>query len=104
MILPHRIIEHKDIHIVDYEAKTYVNSYDSMCQCGSKLLFGVDSRFEVQSLMLNVVCLMLNILLSISTRNIIFADAMKHREINKRYKNCDYTPNLVCIGACLLRI
>ena len=39
MILPHRNIGHKDFHIVDYEAKTYVISYDSMCLCGSKLLF-----------------------------------------------------------------
>jgi hypothetical protein len=50
MILPHRIIGHKDFHIVDNEAKTYVNSYDSMCLCGSKLLFGVGSRFKVLSL------------------------------------------------------
>jgi hypothetical protein len=44
MILPHRIIVHKDFHIVDNEAKPYVNSYDSMCLCGSKLFFGVDSK------------------------------------------------------------
>jgi len=43
MILLHRNIGHKGFHIVDYEAKTYVISYDSMCLCGSKLLFGVDS-------------------------------------------------------------
>ncbi|MBM3434843.1 MAG: hypothetical protein FJY07_01340 [Bacteroidetes bacterium] len=48
MILPHRNIGHKDFHIVDYEAKTYVDSYDSMCLCGSKLLFGVDSKMKKQ--------------------------------------------------------
>jgi len=43
MILPHRNIGHKGFHMVDYEAKTYVIFYDSMCLlCGSKLLFGVD--------------------------------------------------------------
>jgi hypothetical protein len=31
MPLPHRIIGHKDFHIVDSELKTYVDSYDSMC-------------------------------------------------------------------------
>jgi|GEM_PF-5261505 len=46
MILPHRNIGHKGFHIVDYEAKTYVIFYDSMCLCGSKLLFGVDSRMD----------------------------------------------------------
>jgi len=48
MILPHRNIGHKGFHIVDYEAKTYVIFYDSMCLCGSKLLFGVDSRLKIQ--------------------------------------------------------
>jgi len=55
MILPHRNIGHKDFHIVDYEAKTYVDSYDSMCLSrrsgtgrGSKLLFGVDSTLILQ--------------------------------------------------------
>jgi hypothetical protein len=46
MILPHRIIEHKYFRIVDYEAKAYVNSYDSMCLCGSKLLYEVGSTIE----------------------------------------------------------
>ncbi|MBM3435683.1 MAG: hypothetical protein FJY07_05630 [Bacteroidetes bacterium] len=49
MTLPHRNIGHKYFHIVDYEAKTYVDSYDSMCLCGSKLLFGVDSNLKLET-------------------------------------------------------
>jgi hypothetical protein len=55
MTLPHRIIGHIDIHIVDYEAKTYVNSFDYLCQpalsadrCGSKSLFGANSKLNLQ--------------------------------------------------------
>lgn len=31
MILPHRNIEHKDFHMVDNDAKTYLNKHDSKC-------------------------------------------------------------------------
>jgi hypothetical protein len=48
MILPHRVIGHKDFHIVDYESKTYVKAYDSMCLCGSEFLNVVDSSINVK--------------------------------------------------------
>ena len=48
MPLPHRIIGHKDFHIVDSELKTYVDSYDSICLCGSTSLFEVYPVLNLQ--------------------------------------------------------
>lgn len=55
MSLPHRIIGHKDFHIVDSQARTCVDSYESKClsriganRRGSTSLFDVGFTLNLQ--------------------------------------------------------